>query len=368
MGQVGRERQPADALQRVLQASLPATGALRRWDEELKNHILESSHDAIQLLSLRGELLALSPAGRRLLGTNQTQLPGDWRACWAEEQRPAVEEALQLAARGGKGHFVGSYLGHADRWWNVLVTPVLGRDARPDYLLAVAREVTAEKAAEQALANALAQRDLMFREMSHRVVNGFQLVASMLHLQKGRAADPMTQALLDSAERRVNAMALVHRRLYQASGTENVQMLDYLSGLCTDLHQTLIEGSSRQRLLLEADPALTIAYNRVVPIGLLLTELVTNAAKHALQPSREGRILVGLRAQVEEAVLTVEDDGPGLPEDFDPRRPRGLGMVIVRTQVEQLAGTLTIEAPSPGAPFPGTRFVVTFPLVRSAAP
>lgn len=206
---------------------------------------------------------------------------------------------------------------------------------------------------EQALAAALAQKEVLFRELSHRVVNGLQTVVSMIRLQRPRTNDPVAHDILASIENRVHAMALVHRRLYAADQHGSVNMAAYLSGLSEDLRSAL--GSACRNLCWTLDPDVTMASHRAIPLGLLTAELVTNACKHAHPEGRAGTITIELVHEAGQCALAVSDDGIGLPESFDPEDSEGLGMVIVRSQVQQLGGHLAYVRLSPG-----TRFTVTF--------
>ena len=294
-------------------------------------------------------------AGRRAseLGATPATIRG-WTVRYAEsrrEQRPVRFE-----------HDFGAPDGR--RWLSVTVAWLGAGTTGPDRFCYVAEEITGLKQAQQAaaldrarLAAALDHQRLLFRELSHRVVNGFQMMASLLLSQRRGLADEAARRALELAAERVRAMALVHRRLYGGeTGLGTQQAACYLRSLCDDLREAFITGITRQTLTLEADE-LAIPTDMAVTIGMMVAELVTNAAKHAHGPDQPGRIEVRFeRLPQRRCRLSVGDDGAGLPVGFDPERSRGLGMTVAHLQARQLGGELRID----GTP-PGVRFVATFP-------
>jgi len=194
----------------------------------------------------------------------------------------------------------------------------------------------------------LAERDLMLRELEHRMKNNFQTVASLLELQLRRAADePAKQALREALDR-VVSISNAHRNLYATEGdVRAVDMSIYLRDLCADLAEALFLGQL-VRLECRAEPE-TLDRDRAVAVGLIVNELVTNAAKHAFTDGRPGQIRVAFARQGHGYRLTVEDDGRGLPEDFATRR-QGLGRGLVEAFTRQAGGQLSVGE-GPGARF-----------------
>ncbi|WP_210528227.1 sensor histidine kinase [Rubellimicrobium arenae] len=204
----------------------------------------------------------------------------------------------------------------------------------------------------------LAQRnELLAREMSHRVMNSFQLMESTFSLQSRRISDPVAQAAVRDAEERLRAMALVHRQLFRLTRDE-VQSLDagaYLRGLARELEAAFLAGNQFD-LEVEAGEGILLAPARGIALGLLVTELVINAVKHAFRGRDRGSIRIVLSMVGEGSLrLVVADDGTGLPPAETRSGSGGVGMKLLDGFVRQLEGTLAIEGP------PGTRFVVTFP-------
>ncbi len=198
----------------------------------------------------------------------------------------------------------------------------------------------------------------LLKEVTHRVKNSLQLTASMLRLQQAHADKPVA-ALLAEAQARVLTVARLHEHLYQAGNFEQVEIKRYLGTICTDLAGTLPRNRCDFACTLSAR---MVPVDMAVPLALIVTELVTNAAKHAFGTSDDGhggRVQVTLADHAAGALLSVADDGSGLPPDFAPEKARGLGMQIVRGLVGQIDGTLRAIDTGRGA-----RFDIVFPLPR----
>jgi len=198
------------------------------------------------------------------------------------------------------------------------------------------------------------ERDLFLEEFDHRVKNNFALVAALLDMQRRRTKDSETQAALSSALTRVESIARAHRHLYRGGAISpgNVDMAVYLDELSAALAEALF---LRGAITLDCvcDHA-ALPRDRAVSIGLIVNELVTNAAKHAFADRESGRIEIRFEAAVTGWKLTVRDDGVGLPAEPKPRKDGGLGQRLIDGFVRQARGTATTETGPEG-----TRVTVT---------
>jgi two-component sensor histidine kinase len=212
---------------------------------------------------------------------------------------------------------------------------------------------------ERDLRNALEQQKLLVNEINHRVKNSLQLVASMFSLQASATHDPALAQSLHEATGRVTAVARVHERLYRTADIETVDLAGYLTDICQDLDGLM----PHCKVQCEAKGPIPIAADRAVRIALLATELVTNAAKHAYPSGREGQVFVKLSgaAGSKSVTLSVRDEGVGIPDTFDYKSGRGLGIRIVEALVTQTGANLTIQKLEPGS-----EFVIEIPLQPDA--
>jgi two-component sensor histidine kinase len=223
------------------------------------------------------------------------------------------------------------------------------------------RQAALQKARDQAEAEVHASRDryaalaaereLLLREVNHRVGNSLQIIASLLHLQANSATQDDVKAALTNAMGRVAAVAQVHRRLYTSQDLKSVLLNQYLDALLDDLRRSA-EGNRMSRLTLKAEP-IEIDPDRAVAIGIIANELVMNAVKYAY-PDGAGPIHVDLRSDGDDIVLSISDDGVGANGKSDPRST-GMGQRIVSAMATKLETTAERDPNHEG-----TRIVLRF--------
>jgi two-component system, sensor histidine kinase PdtaS len=199
-------------------------------------------------------------------------------------------------------------------------------------------------------------KDLMSRESDHRLMNGLQMVASLLSLQSGETTNAKVADQLKIAANRVATIGSVHKRLQALDYARSVELKNYLENLCHDLRGIL---SGEHRNLAVKGTAVEVPATIGVPVGYIVSELVTNSAKHA-----DGELTIRLGMSAGGYELSVSDDGPGFPKGFDPTKSKGLGMKIVSSLVNQIGGQAIIGTNPSGR---GARFTVRFTLDRRSA-
>jgi two-component sensor histidine kinase/CheY-like chemotaxis protein len=203
-----------------------------------------------------------------------------------------------------------------------------------------------------------AEREVLLREVNHRVGNSLQIIASLLHLQANSSTVDDVKAALTNAMGRVAAVAQVHRRLYTSHDLKSVMLNQYLDALLEDLRRSA-EGNRMSRLTLKAEPV-EIDPDRAVAIGIIVNELVMNAVKYAY-PDGAGPIHVDLNAQGDDLLLSITDDGVGLNVKTDPRST-GMGQRIVTAMASKLEANVERDPAHAG-----TRIVLRFRRVNAPA-
>jgi two-component sensor histidine kinase len=228
---------------------------------------------------------------------------------------------------------------------------------------AIGAELEAALAREAAL---LREKDQLLRvqetlaqEFEHRLVNSLQLIVSLLVLQSRKTESAEAAAQLTIAAKRVGAFGRVHRRLHILDHLETVELKHFIEQLCEDLSGMLCDSNAAHSIAVEG-VNIVIPTHLGIPLGFIVNELITNAAKHA-----EGEITVRLETTPELGhCLSVSDDGPGLPEGLPPGAKKGLGLKIIQSLVRQIDGQLQIGR-GPGQH--GACFKVFFPPTTSSA-
>ena len=216
-----------------------------------------------------------------------------------------------------------------------------------------ALDITERKKAEQRVQTLLEEKDLLLREAHHRVKNNLGLIHSLLSLHAERLSDPIVRGILGDAAARVQAMSRLYDRLYRSENFREMSLRIFVADILGQaLEVSRIETDVRPDLTIEDIP---LSSRVLSPLGIILNELITNSIKYAFQGRAEGRIAVSALRKDQIIRFSYQDDGPGLPESFDPGASSGFGFQLCTILSEQLGGTLKLERDR------GTRFVIEFP-------
>lgn len=229
------------------------------------------------------------------------------------------------------------------------------RDAanRPVQVAGTVQDVTSRVLAERVLSESLQEKEVLLKEIHHRVKNNLQIIASLLALQSDATADAGTRELLQKSIHRVRSMSLIHERLYQSETLGRIDFGEYAEALAGFLVRSYGVGSV-VALVVDMKPT-ELDIEMAVPCGLILNELVSNALKHAFTDGRAGELRVTIRPEPEGGFsMTVADSGPGLPAGFAIEQATSLGLQLVVSLTKQIKGRLTIRNHG------GASFCITF--------
>jgi two-component sensor histidine kinase len=209
----------------------------------------------------------------------------------------------------------------------------------------------AAEAAELRIADSLQEKEILLQEVHHRVKNNLQVISSLINMQARQVRGARSRAALQDCQTRLQAIALIHEKLYQSQDYARVPFVEYVRSLASTVFGAarVSRGAVALELALE-DIALPV--DKAIPCGLILNELISNALKHGFPKRRAGRVRIALATTKAEAAftMTVCDDGVGFPEGFDPDGCRTLGVQLVRMLARQLGGEVSFGAePGGGA-------------------
>ena len=219
---------------------------------------------------------------------------------------------------------------------------------------ALRAEITARKQAEEQIRASLREKEVLLKEIHHRVKNNLQVISSLLYLQSKKIKDKQTFEILQDSQNRVRSMALVHERLYQSKDLARVDFAEYARNLASYIFRSHGVNANVIKLKIKVDDVF-LGIDMAVPCGLILNELVSNSLKHAFPGGREGEIRIELRSDDDgQFTLMVSDNGVGIPKDLDFRNTESLGLQLVDTLVNQLEGTIELDRSG------GTAFEITF--------
>jgi two-component sensor histidine kinase len=220
--------------------------------------------------------------------------------------------------------------------------------------LHVALDITERKQAEEKLRESLHEKEVLLKEVHHRVKNNLQVVSSMLSLQSMNASDPAMIRQLQESQDRVRSMALIHEKLYRSGDLARINFEEYVRSLTAYLVRTYSRQGQRIELRLDVSD-IPLGIDHAIPCGLIINELVSNALKYAFPADRAGTITVSIRQGGGRYTLFVGDDGVGMPVQVDYRNHSSLGLQLVNTLVSQLEGNITMSTEK------GTAFTIQFP-------
>ncbi len=316
--------------------------------------IVEASSDAVSEETADGAVLAWSPGAEKLYGYSaermakggilQLELPSRQTDYLSLLRRVAAGETVtdERVRRREDGREVEVAL---------TLAPVLSsRDGAPSVAVVACGETARRRAQRQTL-QSLKEKELLLKEIHHRVKNNLQVIISLLNLQSRRTDDLVAREVIRESQARVQSIALFHEKLYRSQDLAHVGSTEYVRDLVANVVRAMGRGEVRWTVSGDDRP---LGVDQAVPCGLIVNELVSNALKHAFPEGRAGTIAVSLTFAGSSWRLVVEDDGVGLPPGGERSRTRSLGLELVATLAEQLGGELTIrEAP--------TRFGVEFP-------
>lgn len=242
-----------------------------------------------------------------------------------------------------------------EMWLELFMGPVKA-NGRIKEVTCMAHDITGKKRSEQELVENLREKEVLLKEVHHRVKNNLQIISSIFSLQRGHVAnDPKVMSLLQESQDRIRSMAFIHESLYQSKNFAQVDLAQYIKGLCSNLVMSY-SLYGRVQLNTELEP-LMLDLDKAIPCGLVLNELISNALKHAFPDGREGVVGITLRGDRNTVRITLEDNGVGFPGGYEEARDRGLGMELVELLLQQLDGN-AVRTGQIGTT--GTSYLITF--------
>lgn len=246
--------------------------------------------------------------------------------------------------------------------WVEAESTTIDRRGKPYAIQGIARDITEHKKMEEELQTSVREKELLLKEVHHRVKNNMQLICSLLSLQSSRLKDKEALEMFTNCQNRIRSMQLIHEKLYQSKNLGKIEFAPYIQSLAVHLFNSYNAGLNLISLKTEME-GVTLDINTAISCGLIINELISNCLKHAFPKDRtwrngerlKGEIRISLGADKSGLfTLVVGDNGVGLPEDLDFRETESLGLKLVMDLVDQLHGSITLEKGR------GTVFNITF--------
>jgi PAS domain S-box-containing protein len=202
-------------------------------------------------------------------------------------------------------------------------------------------DITERKKSEEALRQLVAQKDMLMRELQHRVKNNLNVIASLLSLEKENSPGVECDRILSQSVDRIKAIANIYERLYLSKDLVRVDLKEYLSSLVKNIFEVNTLKNGKIHFTLSAENA-SCNSDTALPVGLIVNELVTNSIKYAFGPGTTGKVSISLRQTGETIRIEISDNGSGLEDDFDIEKSSSMGMVLIRSLTAQIRGKISI--------------------------
>ncbi len=306
--------------------------------------VISSMGDSVVVLDNSACVVKMNPAALNLFNVPASEVVGKpVDKIWPGRERDILKGGTREVVMDGK----------QQRTYDMRVSPLTDWRGHTVNLVVVLRDITERKLIEEQIKASLEEKEILLREIHHRVKNNLQVISSLLNLQSATVKDGYLKEMLKESQNRIKSIALIHEKLYKSETLANVNSKEYVTSLLGELIRSYGAVMGRVSLNIEVENV-PLKTDTAIPCGLIITELFSNCLKHAFPGDRRGEIWVTLRSMNDEIELGVSDNGVGFP-DMDFRNTPTLGLRLVTLLVEnQLGGTITVTRTG------GTLFRITF--------
>lgn len=321
---------------------------LKKSELKFRGYI-DNSPDGVFVVDEKGKHLEVNQAASKITGLSRQELLSRKIPEVFFETTPETDKSYfdTLVENGSaQGEFVFTPRGES-RWWSIDAVKL-----SDDRYLGFVKDVTERKEAEKKIRLLLDEKDILLKEVHHRIKNNMTSIKGLLSLQISAEKNPSARESLKNAENRVQTLIMLYNRLYCTDNYRELSINTYLCPLATDIINSF-PNNSNVHLHLDVED-LNLNIQLLTPLGIIVNEVLSNIMKHAFIGLEKGDIWLSFSLQEKTARLIIQDNGIGIPFSVDIERPIGFGMQIVRMLTEQLGGEIIIERDN------GTKFILEF--------
>ncbi len=326
--------------------------------EEKFREVFNNANDAMFLHKLvdgnPGKFLEVNDVACQILGYSRNELlnmsPMDIDTPETLAKMPMVMENL---LNEGKSTFEAVQMAKDGELLPVEINAHIFNMRGEKYILSISRDIRERKTAEIKVKKALQEKEMLLKEIHHRVKNNLMIISRLLNLQSSYIKDKESQDLFKESQNRARSMALIHEKLYQSTDLKRIDFGEYINSLATELFHTYVADPSLIELKINVDD-IFLDINNAISLGLIVNEFITNSLQHAFPHGETGEIEIKFHSQDDKYILEVNDNGIGFPKDIDYKNTESLGLTLVTSLTEQIDGEIELNSTH------GTSFKIIF--------
>jgi PAS domain S-box-containing protein len=335
-----------------------------RISEEKYRSLVEQSNDLVFHINEQGLITYISPNCIAILGYDANEVLGKSPTMFMPESNRAIFHKLHENNISMRVPVSGIELSFFDRNRKLRIfeingTPHFAHDGQFIGFSGIARDITDRKTLQDEISRSLKEKEILLKEIHHRVKNNMQVISSLLSLQAKMIKDTKSREAIQESQNRVMSIALVHEKLYQSKSLAEIDYREYIRRMVKNLLDSYGVQPGKIELVVEADE-IVLPINKAIPVSLIINELLSNSLKYAFPHDQTGIIRIIFKREGEKYFLIVRDNGVGLPSGFRWDESETLGLQLVNSLVGQLAGTIAFSGDQ------GAEFRIEFTIEQSA--
>jgi len=340
----------------VNQIYIDITGR-KKAEEKLQifGHAIESTTEMITITDLNNRFTFINKAFETKYGYTESEMLGKEVGIIGSVKNPLdIQEVVFTDTQKGgwEGELINTKKDGSEFPILLSTSQIKNSDGKVMGYIGIARDITELKNAYDRLRHSLTEKEILLKEVYHRVKNNMQVISSLLNIQSQSVTEPTAIELFRETQNRVRIMQLIHEKLYKSQDLSKIDFSLYIRDLTDQLRRAY--PISRNVELTINSEGVYLGVDRAIPCGLIINELVSNAYKYAFKDNKKGNIYIELTIQEDKHVLIVRDNGVGIPETIDFRKSDSLGMILISTLSDQLEGAVEVDRTK------GTKFTIRF--------
>ncbi len=323
--------------------------------------VASRTDNAVLIASAEGEIEWINDGFIRMIGMPKEKVLGR-KVSEINVYNDILKEVAASVAEKHSRIFESNVTTHhlKNIWISTTLTPIYSEFGKLKKLVFVDTDITSGKILQKRIEESLKEKEVLLKEIHHRVKNNLQIIISLLNLQSGYIKDETTLKAVQDGQNRVRSMALVHEKFYQAEELSEIDFGDYVQKLTQYIYQSYGDKTDRVKMVIESDHV-GLDMDTAMPSGLLVNEIVSNAYKYAFPGDKEGEIRISILKHDGKVIFRIADNGVGLPAEINLDQSESLGMQLIQALTAQLDGELIVSREK------GTEFRISFvyPKVHS---